>query len=123
MLEAGLAVIVACLPTLNFLFGKAGPATLMRSIRSMLSLHSIRSNHSNGSGSNGRKYGRQLNDNDTSSTSSAAGITKIHDARGSGVGVETHVMRDLEAQHPPMPRNGQIAVHSEMDQEYKNALG
>ena len=43
MIETGLALIAACLPSLRFLFGATTPASLVRSIRSAMSLHSLRS--------------------------------------------------------------------------------
>jgi len=43
MIEAGLAIIAACLPTLRFLVGKVSLDTMMNSVRSAFSLRSIRS--------------------------------------------------------------------------------
>ncbi|MCJ1462679.1 hypothetical protein MMC07_001282 [Pseudocyphellaria aurata] len=41
MIEAGLAVIAACLPTLRFLVGKVSVSSILQSVRSALSLGSV----------------------------------------------------------------------------------
>ena len=46
MIEAGLAVIAACLPTLRPLFGKISVDSIVNSVRSALSLDSLRSQRS-----------------------------------------------------------------------------
>ncbi|MCJ1251530.1 hypothetical protein MMC30_008765 [Trapelia coarctata] len=46
MIEAGLAIIAACLPTLRFLVGKVSLDSMMNSVRSAFSLGSIRSQRS-----------------------------------------------------------------------------
>ncbi len=43
MIEAGLAIIAACLPTLQFLIRKVSLDSVVSSVRSALSLHSMRS--------------------------------------------------------------------------------
>lgn len=43
MIEAGLAIIAACLPTLRFLVGKVSLDNMMNSVRSVFSLRSGRS--------------------------------------------------------------------------------
>ena len=45
MIEAGLAVIAACLPTLRFLIGKVSLHSMVNSVRSALSLGSMHSQH------------------------------------------------------------------------------
>ena len=46
MIEAGLAIIAACLPTLRFLVGKLSLSSMVNSIRSAFSLGSLRSQYS-----------------------------------------------------------------------------
>lgn len=46
MIEAGLAIIATCLPTLHFLVRKASLDSIINSVRSAISLHSIHSQHS-----------------------------------------------------------------------------
>ena len=46
MIEAGLAIIAACLPTLRFLMNKISFDSIMRSVRSALSISSMRSQRS-----------------------------------------------------------------------------
>ena len=46
MLEAGLALIACCLPTLRFLFKGLSPESVIRSVRSIISLHSLGSQKS-----------------------------------------------------------------------------
>jgi len=43
MLELGLALIAACLPTLSFLFRRFNIQSLLRSLQSIISLRSLRS--------------------------------------------------------------------------------
>ena len=49
MIEAGLAIIAACLPTLRFLVGKVSLDSVMNSVRSAFSLRSLRSQQSQNS--------------------------------------------------------------------------
>ena len=49
MIEAGLAIIASCLPTLQALFVKGSLQSMVASIRSMVSLQSMRSHSSHGS--------------------------------------------------------------------------
>lgn len=49
MVEAGLAVIAACLPTLRFLVGKISLDSMMNSVRSAFSLRSIHTQRSQNS--------------------------------------------------------------------------
>ncbi|KAB8290714.1 hypothetical protein EYC80_008353 [Monilinia laxa] len=46
MIEVGLGLFAACLPTIRFLFRGFSPESVISSIRSALSLHSLRSNRS-----------------------------------------------------------------------------
>ena len=46
MIEAGLAIIAACLPNLRFLLSKASLDSIVNSVRSALSLESFRSQRS-----------------------------------------------------------------------------
>ena len=46
MIEAGLAIIAACLPTLRSLVGKVSLDSIVNSVRSALSLHSLPSQRS-----------------------------------------------------------------------------
>ena len=46
MIEMGISIVAACLPTIRPLFGNFSPQTAIRSVRSILSLHSLGSrNH------------------------------------------------------------------------------
>ena len=46
MIEAGLSIIAACLPTLRYLFGSVALEQIVRSVRSTFSLSSLSSRHS-----------------------------------------------------------------------------
>ena len=47
LLEAGLALIAACMPSLSALFAKRSLGSVLQSVRSVFSLHSLRTNDSN----------------------------------------------------------------------------
>lgn len=101
-MEAGIAVIVACLPTLNFLLGKRQLTSLINSIRSAISLESIRSNRSRQSHN---ATAPTIQDN--ISTSSQAQIVKTSTSlsraqEDDAFGVEAHAMVNLEAR-PHVP--------------------
>ena len=49
MIEAGLAIIASCLPTLQSLFVRSSLQSMVASIRSVISLQSMRSHSSQGS--------------------------------------------------------------------------
>lgn len=64
MIEAGVAVIAICLPSLSPLLGHRSVQSLVGSVRSAISLHSLASRHAGGSGgSNGPKDSRHGNQN------------------------------------------------------------
>ena len=109
MIESGLALVAACLPTLRFLFGNFSPESLIRSIRSVMSLESLRSQRSEDS-----RHVR-LSDQDSTSTSSHTQL-----AKGEEVGAtEIYAMADLEAQKS-MPHS-QIMVKSDIVQVENSA--
>ena len=125
MLEAGLAVIVACLPTLNFLFGKISTEGLIRSVRSIFSLHPLRASPSpSGHGSHRSCTRSEFIQLEDSSRLNQAGFMssgkKVHDG-GRNIGFESYAMRDLDAQ-PPKPKMGKIAVNHSIDQEFTAAV-
>ncbi|MCJ1289797.1 hypothetical protein MMC34_001330 [Xylographa carneopallida] len=97
MLEQGLAVIVACLPTLRTLFNHASLESVVRSVRTTLSLDSLRSR---GSGNLEHSY-RSRHAHKSSRSGSEAAITKREDS-------EVDVERHGEAEYPiPMvPQRG-----------------
>jgi len=73
LVEASLAVVSACLPTIRPLFHGMSPESVIRSIRSRISLHSIHSRGSKDSkGSKGSKYVKPTEDQ--ASTSSQVGF-------------------------------------------------
>lgn len=82
MLESGLAVIVACLPTLRFLL-RSYP-DILQSLRSIFSLTSM-----NGSRSNFRSIGQDS----TSSQTQISDLKGNTEPRG-----ETYILNDLESQ-------------------------
>ena len=75
MIEAGLAIIAACLPTLRVLFSKVSFDTLVRNLRSALSLTSLRSQPSQPSQSQSQGPYSNLQA-DGSSTSHAHMVTE-----------------------------------------------
>ena len=101
MIEASFALIAACLPTFRQLFGNMSLDQLQRSLRNMLSLPSIRSHDSapDAPNNNGRyvRYGE----------STVSGERLVEEDEP---GVQTHAMRDLEAQADPSASSGQIHV-------------
>ena len=92
MIEMGLCIIAACLPTLRPLFREKTQGILLNSIRNFFSFTSISYSFSKGSLS--RKdpsdYHKFSNSSDTHFAQKNSG--------GDYTGMETHAMRDLEAQ-------------------------
>jgi len=85
VLESGLAVILACLPTFPSIWNKS--PDLLRRLRSMLSIKSLASSRSQA----------HQNPSDHHSTSSQAEIDKIGNLEV-GMGNEAYVMKDLDRQ-------------------------
>ena len=99
LLEAGLALIAACLPPMSYLFTHFNVHSVINSIRSTLSLHSFRSSQQ----SNGSKHDpHALNEHDLAnlhaatkhkdSTASSAAILRMESLDG-----EEGTKSDLEA--------------------------
>ena len=112
LLEAGLALIAACLPPMSYLFTHFNIHSVINSIRSTLSLHSFRSSqHSNGS----KNYPHARDEHDLGnlykttehkdSTASRAAMLRTISSDG-----EERALPDLEA---PLPAHG--AVETERD--------
>lgn len=96
MIQMGMAVTVACLPTLGPLFRGVSLEGIIRSIRSTISLHSLRSRGSNGS------YKGNNNGPKTSSSESVAAIAgaaiymgQSNGQRAADPDVQTIIMGDL----------------------------
>jgi hypothetical protein len=70
MVEVGVGLLAACLPTLRFLFRGMSPESVVNSIRSVFSLQSLRSAHSRLHEDNAQVRDRQ----DVESTASQANI-------------------------------------------------
>ena len=102
MLEMGLAVIVACLPTLQSLLRKNWPRDLLHSIRSVFTARLLPSLTSQS-----HKIG-SLDD-----TSSASHTSFAHgEPAGSNFGVESYAMTDFEMR-PDLP-DGKIFLQSDI---------
>lgn len=117
MFDAGLAILCACLPTLNAPMTGINANAFIRSVRSALSIESLRSRGSGGTifkDTQYPKYARSLSNG--TSTSSRAKITNASFRKdlNPDCGVETHVMSDLE-RRPDVPE-GQIFVQRELAQ-------
>ena len=98
MLEIGLSVVVACLPTLQSLLRTNWPIDLLQSIRSVFTTRLVSSqSHRTGS-----MEGR--------SSVSHTKFIQGHPA-SSSVGVESYAMADFEG-HPDLP-DGKIWVQSD----------
>ncbi|MCJ1314646.1 hypothetical protein MMC25_008328 [Agyrium rufum] len=117
MVEAGLALIACCLPTLNALFAKKSIESVIRSIRSAVSLGSMfsgrseYSHHSDLRRTDTRKGRRQ-------STESESAI--VSDYTQSGGSVETYALGNLDrtAEDPEstMTKSGKIRVDRSIEQ-------
>jgi hypothetical protein len=107
MLEQGLAVIVACLPTLRCLLNLRALESVINSVRSVVSLQSIRSRQSsNGSGAaNSRNVGSQYRvqskgsgvSEPTASEAAITGVGSAASARGASADADRDV--DVELGH------------------------
>ena len=110
LVEAGLALIAACLPSLSPLFTGATYDSVVRRVHSALSLQSLRSRYSHQSSQNGISYRSQ------------AGAYRSMEDDGSvrshshGHAVENTISRDLEGGAGPVD-DGKIYVMREMTQE------
>ncbi|MCJ1437277.1 hypothetical protein MMC27_006663 [Xylographa pallens] len=105
MIEAGISLIAACLPTLRFLFANKSLQTVMQSVRSAISLRSSSSHRG---------------DNDFSDIESNHSRAQIY-GPGSGT-METSAVgktdKGLEMTH--FPQDGRIHVEHEVSQTIKN---
>ena len=98
LVEASLAVVSACLPTIRPLFHGVSPESIIRSIRSRISLQSMGSRSSKGSkGSRGGAYVKSTDDQ--KSTSSQVGFAgnqdTLQDSAYDGNNV-SHVRTEVE---------------------------
>lgn len=114
MLEAGLAIIAACLPTLGFLFGKAETKTILRSMRGALSVDHVRSQRLGSSDSRKRSYGLPRGPSivDGASISSHEVVTASCTSGNEEPGIIMQFIRDLEAQRSPP--EGHILVQKDI---------
>lgn len=106
MLEAGLALIAACLPTLSFLFRRISLQSVLKSVRSKLSIHSLLPTSYTGRSSQARKIDdpySEIND-DTSVASSAKPFGRGTDnsrtaifSDSSSTRKDQYMMQDLES--------------------------
>jgi hypothetical protein len=105
MVESGLGVLAACLPTQYALFGSTGLQSIVNSVRSAISLHSIRSATQNIS-ANGSGYMRSEIDpwaSDTQRITTNAERSSVEDSK-------------LEAQYEM--KEGILVTHNfQFDQE------
>lgn len=106
MIEMGLCVIAACLPTLRPLFAEMSAEQIINSIRSKFSMDSVSSLFAGQqrSSKNGSGY------NEFSTASETHIVPKTSDENY--LGVETHAMKDLEGQ-APVP-SGRIMKHTDI---------
>ena len=102
MLEMGLSLIAACLPTMRPLFGDKSKDRFFTSVRSFFLLRSLSSSFS------WRKTPREAS-KDYKDFSNASDARLVH-ASQYHVGVETHAMRDIESQIDVPP--GRILTHT-----------
>ncbi|KAI9685352.1 MAG: hypothetical protein M1822_004483 [Bathelium mastoideum] len=118
MFEAGLAIIVICLPTINFLFARLDAVTWLHSIRSMLSLNSVHSrsgDSSNASHAYHRTRDPSLSADNTSTSSQLKiipALNKVGRYETRRYGVETYIMQDLE--NPAVPNYSQTKVQNDV---------
>ena len=87
MIESGLALIAACLPTLRYLFGNTSEL-YSKNVRSFFSLHSLRSRHTQGS------TGATTVELDDPPSIPSLALLETFNAGLS----QAHMMQDLEAQ-------------------------
>ena len=115
--EAGLAIVVTCLPTLNSLIARVDATAFIRSVRSALSIESLRSRNSPSGSSKGTHYAAHHSaSGDGASTSSQIKITasSFRQDLDPEHGLETHVMSNLD-RRPDVPE-GKIFVRQELEQ-------
>jgi len=116
LLEAGLALIAACLPSLSVLFAKRSLASVISSVRSALSLRSLRSQNTRRSqqSANGRNLQngpyKEMPD-DQSTASHVKMVPK------DSLGIESFAMVDVEGGHIDTLRAREIHVKNELTQE------
>ena len=101
VMEAGLSCIAVNLPSLWFIFHKATPEGVLRSVRSMISLASIRSGGSRDS--RGKSNHKSNNYPNMDQNESAASSSQSHLERPDAIPIETHALYDIEAKHTPVP--------------------
>ena len=116
LLEAGLALIAACLPSLSVLFAKRSLASVISSVRSALSLRSLRNKdtyHSqqSASGQDLRTGSYKEMPDDQSTASHVNMVAK------DSLGIESFAMGDLEGGHIDSVRGEGIHVKNELTQE------
>lgn len=106
MIECGLGVIVACLPTLRAVYSKLSPGSILSHIKSALAIRSLQSNLSTPSDN------PNLPNNDGSAKSSSDALTLSGDEGA----IRTHIVaaHDLEKQDN-LPQYG-IQVRNDVEQ-------
>jgi hypothetical protein len=113
MIEMGVAMVAACLPTLRPLFYGVSLESIINSVRSMISLQSIRS----GSGKHSASYARNTR-GQTSSNDSIAVITQTNGSDRNDEWMEIHTMGDVTSNRDDYspPGEGKIGVRKEVEQ-------
>ena len=108
MLEAGLALIACCQPTLQALIARESLNSMVASVRNMVSLQSFRSTESQKS----RTYGQTLTAVHTNDSSASHAHALHKEEAGS---VETYAMHDRDATIPVV-LPGEIRVWKDVTQ-------
>jgi hypothetical protein len=103
MVEMGLTIVAACLPTLRPLFGEMLPADISRIFQSFLSLRS----HSSEESLRAKKQ-KLRQDSGNSSNSSEMEFAEQKDHR---VSTEVYSMNDVEAQRYELPGGIMVQNH------------
>lgn len=103
MIELGISITAACLPTLQPLFGKSSPKGLSNALRGFFSLHSFSTLFFT------RRTSRET-PGDLESSSNASKTEFVHKGTGHDVETEIHALRDIEADGDKHP--GSILVQN-----------
>ena len=119
-IEAGLALLAACLPSLSTLFARASIASIIRSVRSVLSLHSISSQNPRRSQQNPRAGPRQHAPykNLADERSTASNTCMAHNDEN---GVDSFAMSGLEA-GDIMENVGEGEIHAKNEMMQESAM-
>ncbi|MCJ1312724.1 hypothetical protein MMC25_006400 [Agyrium rufum] len=125
MLEGGVAVIIICLPTLQFLLRKSGPYTSLTAFFSLLTLRSTQTGKTTqkdggaGGGACRQRIFRKGASDPPSPASSHIGFAKTDEQAYKMQSVNMYAMVNIEAQKPEIDTplqvgGGQILVRSEI---------